>query len=57
LRKLNESAIIPNNSMPLLNKHLKGYVPDGRRTGIASIKHPAGVDQLTEVKVIHNGTV
>ena len=30
MRRLNESAIIPGNSMPLLIKHLKGYVPDGR---------------------------
>jgi hypothetical protein len=43
--------------MPLLNKHLKGYVPDGRKTRIANSKHPAGVDQFTEVKVIHGGTV
>ena len=57
MRKLNESAIIPDNSMPLLNKHLKGCIPDGRQTGIASSKHPAKVDQFTEVKVIHSGTV
>jgi len=36
---------------------LKGYVPDGRQTGIASNKRPAGVDQLTEVKTIHSGVV
>ncbi len=43
--------------MPLLSKNLKGYVPDGRQTGIANIKYPAGVNQFTEVKVIHNGAV
>ena len=57
MRKLNESAIILDNIMSLLSKHLKGYVPDGRHTGIASSKHPVGVDQLTEVKVIHSGAV
>jgi hypothetical protein len=30
MRRLSESAIISDNSMPLLSKHLKGYVPDGR---------------------------
>ena len=57
MRRLNESAIISGNNMPLLSKHLKGYVPDGRQTGIASSKHSAGIDQFTEVKVIHCGTV
>ena len=57
MRRLSESAIIPYRSMPLLNKHLKGYVPDRRQTGIARSKQPASVDQLTEVKVIHNGAV
>ena len=44
-------------SLPLLSKNLKGYVPDGHETGIACGKYPAGVNQITEVKVIHNGTV
>jgi hypothetical protein len=44
-------------SVPLLSKHLKGYVPDGHQTGIACRKYPVGVNQFTEVKVIHNGTV
>ncbi len=57
IRRLSESAIIPDNNMPLLGKHLKGYVPDGRHTGIPSSKHPAGVDQFMEVKVIHSGKV
>jgi hypothetical protein len=43
--------------MPLLGKQLRGYVPDGRQTGIASNKRPVGVDQFTEVKVIHSGAV
>ena len=29
LRKLRETAINPAQSVPLLSKHLKGYVPDG----------------------------
>ena len=57
LRRLQKSAITLDDSLPLLNKHLKGYVPDGRETGIACGKQPAGVDQFTEVKVIHNGTI
>jgi hypothetical protein len=57
MRRLQESAIIPDNSVPLLSKHLRGYVPDGRQTGIACGKYPAGVDQYTEVKVIHSGTI
>jgi hypothetical protein len=56
-RRLSESAIIPDSNMPLINKHLKVYVPDGSQTGIASSKHPTRVDQFTEIKVIHNGTV
>jgi hypothetical protein len=57
LRRLQESAINPDSAMPLLGKQLRGYVPDGRQTGIASSKRPAGVDQFTEVKVIHSGAV
>jgi hypothetical protein len=57
MRRLQESAISPDNSVPLLSKHLKGYVPDGRQMGIANGKYPAGVDQYTEVKIIHSGTV
>ena len=57
IRKLRETAINPVQSMPLLSKHLKGYVPDGHQTGIANGKYPAGINQFTEVKVIHSGTV
>ena len=57
LRKLQESAIMPYEFVPLLIKHLKGYVPDGRQTGIACGKYQARVDQFTEVKIIHNGTI
>jgi hypothetical protein len=44
LRRLHESAIQPDSAMPLLGKQLRGYVPDGRQTGTASSKRPAGVD-------------
>ncbi len=54
---LQESAIQPDSAMPLLGKQLRGYVPDGRQTGIASSKRPAGVDQFTEIKVIHSGKI
>ena len=57
LRKLQEIAIQPESAMPFLGKKLRGHVPDKRHTGIASSKRPAGVDQFTEVKVIHNGAV
>jgi hypothetical protein len=43
--------------MSLLNKHLEGYVPDGRQIGIACNTFLAGIDQFTEAKVIHGGTV
>ena len=56
LRKLRETAINLALSVPLL-RNLKGYVPDGHQTGIACGKYPAGVNQFTEVKVIHSGTV
>jgi hypothetical protein len=58
MRKLKESAIQQTAHLPLLTgKHLKGYVPDGRHTGIATNMHPIGVDQFIGVKVIHNGCV
>ena len=57
IRRLRQSAVQPTNQVPLLNKQLKGYVPDGMQTRIASVRHPAGVDQFTEVKVIHIGSV
>jgi len=43
--------------MSLLGKQLRGYVPDGRETGIASSKRHAEVDQFTEVKVIYSGAL
>ncbi len=57
LRKLRETAINPVVTVPFLSKTLKEYVPDGHQTGIACGKFPAGVNQFTEVKVIHSGTV
>ncbi len=50
-------AVNTVQSVPLLSKNLRGYVPDGHQTGIACGKYPAGIDQFTEVKVIHSGTV
>ncbi len=44
LRRLSKSVIVPNEFVPILNKHLKGYVPDGRQTGIACWKYPARVE-------------
>ena len=57
LRKLRETAINPTLYVPLLSRNLKGYVQDGHQAGIACGKFPAGVNQFTEVKVIHSGTV
>ena len=50
-------AVTTNDSVPILSKHLRGYVPDRRQLRIAGDKFPGGIDQLTENKVIHNGTV
>ncbi len=54
IRKLQSMAILPQNTVPILNKHLKGYVPDGRQMGITCNKFPGEIDQFTEVKVIHS---
>ena len=53
LRKVREMAINPVQSVPLLSRNLKGYVPDGHQTGIANGKYHAGVNQFTEIKGIH----
>ena len=47
MRKLQESAVANNVFLPLLSKHLKGYVPDDRQTGVAYNEFPAGIDQFT----------
>jgi hypothetical protein len=57
IRKLQGMVITPNDTVPILSKHLKGYVPDGRLLGIANNKFLGGIDQFTEVKVVHNGTI
>jgi hypothetical protein len=57
LRKLREMAINPALFVPLLSRNLKGYVPDGHQTGRACGKYPAGVNQFTEIKGIHSGTM
>jgi hypothetical protein len=57
IRKLQGMIVTPSKLMPILGKHLKGYVPNGRQLGIACNKSPDGIDQFTEVKVIHIGTV
>ena len=44
IRKLHGMAVTPNDSVPILNKHLKGYVPNGRKLGIASKKFPDDID-------------
>ena len=57
LRKLRETAINQTQFVPLLSRNVKGYVPDRHQTRIADGKYPAGVNQFTEVKVIHSGAV
>jgi len=56
-RKVQGMSITPIESMPILIKHLKGYVPNVRQLGIACNKFPCGIDQFTEVKVLHNGAL
>ena len=55
IRKLQGMAVLPKESVPILSKHLMGYVLDGRQMVIACNKFPGGNGQLTTVKVIHNG--
>ena len=57
IRKLQGMAVTPNDNVQILNKHFKGYVLDGRQLGVACNKLPGGIDQFTEVKVIHKGTI
>ena len=57
IRKLQGMAVTPSESVPILCKHLKGYVTDGRQLGITCNKFLDGIGQFTEVKVIHNGTL
>ncbi len=45
MRKLKESAVQQDSHWPLLtSKQLKRYVPNGRRTCIATRKYPTRVD-------------
>jgi hypothetical protein len=44
IRKLQGMAVTPNDIVPILSKHLRGYVPDGRQLGIANNKFPGGID-------------
>ena len=46
MRILQDSVVSNNIYMPLLSKHLKGHVPDGIQTGIASNKFQAGSEQI-----------
>jgi len=57
MRKLQESAVSNNGLLPLLSKHLKGYVPDGQQAGIACNKYPTCIDPFTKTKVIQSGMV
>ena len=57
VRKLKGMAITPNELVLVMSKHLKRYVPDRRQLGIACNKVLGGIDQFTEFKVIHGGTV
>ena len=44
IRNLRGMAVTPNESVPILSKHLKGYVLDGRQLRIASNKFPGDID-------------
>ncbi len=47
INKLRVMAIPPNNTVSIVSKHLRGYIPDGRQMGIACNKYPAGIDKFT----------
>ena len=57
VRKLKNMAITPNYSVPVLSKHLRGYVPDKRQLGSACNNFPIEIDQFTKAKFIHTGKV
>ena len=57
IKKVREMAFSPKNTVPIMKKHLRGYIPDGRQLGIACGKFTAGIDHFTEVPVIHSGTI
>jgi hypothetical protein len=47
IRKLQGMAISPLDTVSIMSKHLKGYVPDGWQLGIACNKFPGGIEQVT----------
>ena len=50
IRKLRGTAITPNESVPALSKHLRGYIPNKRQLVIAyNNKLLGGIEQFTEV--------
>ena len=56
--KLKKSTVQQDSHLPIFSsKQLKVYVLGGRHTGTATNKHPTGLDQFVEVKVIHSGCV
>jgi len=57
IRKLQGMAVTPSESVAILIKHLRGYVPNGKQLGIASNKFPDEIDEFIEVKGIYNGKV
>jgi hypothetical protein len=44
INKVREMAVSPENTVPIHSKHMKGYIPDGRRLGIPRGNFPAGID-------------
>ena len=54
---LHDITVQSNDYVPLMSKHLKGYVLDGRHIGIDCNKFPAGVEQFTEIEVIYIGSL
>ncbi len=55
IRKLKGMANTPNESVPVLIKHLNEGVRPGQEAGITCNKFHGGIDKFTEVKYIHNG--
>jgi hypothetical protein len=46
IRKLQGMVITPSGLVPILSKHLKGYVPNGRQLGVACNKFLGGIDEF-----------
>ena len=44
INKVRGMAVSPENTVPIMNTHLKGYTSDGRQLGFACGTFPVGID-------------